>query len=380
MTHFTNPRIGRRGLLAGAGAVALGLSVPLAQAAPSAPAAPAVPVVVPDLQARIDRFIASRHLDHFVRPLHRAIDPTQYQCTPDDQMDAWTNATMARLNEEELTVVALTGLDVLPAVDAMLTTQVTSASYALTRHAHDLRKTFSKAQRFWDVDGSDIALMGMSTDIYRDVERMVQAYRFMEVDEATARQLAEFVKGYIAGSKGLEGGHFPLLSFNAFAYSTFGQEPGVVDRIVMGEGLLRAYDEIGFGDVAPQVVLAHEYGHHVQMKIGMITPESMEAATPEGTRRTELHADASAAYFCSHPKGLSMQAKRILAFGKVFHGIGDCQFDNPGHHGTPTQRHAAGMWGAEVQEATRPKSRVYPTRVFRDMFDAKLPELIAPDA
>lgn len=376
MTHFTNPRIGRRGLLAGAGAVALGLSVPLAQAAPAAP----VPPVVPDLQARIGRFIATRNVDHFVRPLHRAIDPTQYQCTPDDQMDAWMESTMARLSEQDLEVITNTGLDVLPAFDAMLATDVTNASYALTLHAHDLRKTFTKARRFWDIDGSDIVLMGMSTDIFRDVERMVRVYRALDLDEATARQMAEFVKGYVAGSKGLDGGRFPLLTFNAFANTNFGQQPEVVDRIVMGEGLLRAYDELGFGDVAPQVVLAHEYAHHVQFEIGMITPDDMLDATPEGTRRTELHADASAAYFCSHPKGLSMQAKRILAFGKVFHGIGDCQFDSTGHHGTPKQRHAAGMWGAEVQESRRPKSRVYPTLVFRDMFDAKLPELVAPDA
>lgn len=376
--HTTpTPRITRRGLLAGAGAgagaLALGLSVPHAQAAP-------VSLPQANIDQLFDDFLARHAVDHFNRPFTRAIDPTQYECTPDDAVDVWMTAQMARLSEQDRQVIQEAGLDILPAVDAMLTTDVTGASYALTRHAHDLRKTFTKCQRFWDIDGSDITLMAMSTDIYTDVERMVRAYTELGLDAATSRELAEFVKSYVPSSKGLEGGHFPLLSFNAFAYSTFGQQPQIVDRIVMGEGLLRAYDELGFGDVAPQVVLAHEYAHHVQMEIGMITPDTMASSTPEGTRRTELHADASAAYFASHPKGLSMQTKRILAFGKVFYGIGDCQFASTGHHGTPKQRHAAAMWGVQVQESTRPKSRIRPTRVLLDEFDAKLPELIAPDA
>lgn len=52
-------------------------------------------------------------------------------------------------------------------------------------------------------------------------------------------------------------------------------------------------------------------------------------------------ADAMSASFLTHKRGAAMNRKRVEQFLEVFFQIGDCAFDNPGHHGTPNQRMAA---------------------------------------
>ncbi|MEL4358647.1 MULTISPECIES: hypothetical protein [unclassified Luteococcus] len=373
-----------------AAALALGLCLGGPSLAPAhAELSSAVPALAPatrqldtsklpkvDLASKIASFQAKHPASHLDRPALRAINPDDYVCDNNTDVAAWVDREVAKLSQDDLQVLQLTGLDMLPAYDAMLATD--TAAYPLTVDAQALTKTFRKLQRFWDINSSDIALMQMGGSIYSNVERMQMIYQELGLSPQDALVIAQFVADYVKTSEGLQQGNNPLLTFNAFAYSTFGQYPQITDRIVMGPGLLQAYHELGYGDVAPQVVLAHEFGHHIQFETGMISPD--DASSPEGTRRTELHADASAAYFSSHPKGLSMQFKRVAEFNRVFYGIGDCSFTSDGHHGTSAQRMRAATWGYQLQEANRPKSYIHPVLRFRELFDAALPTLVAPDA
>jgi predicted metalloprotease len=141
----------------------------------------------------------------------------------------------------------------------------------------------------------------------------------------------------------------------------------------MGDGILEAYSALGFEDVAPQAILAHEFGHHIQFQLGLFPA----VRTPEGTRRTELMADAYSAYYLSHSRGATMQWKRVQKFLEVFFNIGDCGFASNGHHGTPLQRMAAAEWGYEVANSAKKQGKILTSEEFTILFEAKLPEFVA---
>ena len=100
---------------------------------------------------------------------------------------------------------------------------------------------------------------------------------------------------------------------------------------------------------------------------------------PEATRRTELMADSFGTYFATHARGLSLNDKRVLKAEQSFFEVGDCAFDNPGHHGTPNQRLRAATWAADLANAARPQGKILPSLTLADMFEEKLPEFVAPD-
>jgi len=181
---------------------------------------------------------------------------------------------------------------------------------------------------------------------------------------------------------GIPGGYDnPLLTLNAFAFTTGGAPiPGIgliPDKIVMGEGLLDGLTAIGLGDVAPDYVHAHEFAHHVQFEIGAFLPGP---PTPEGTRRTELMADAFAAYYSSHARGATFQAKRFTDVMASAFGVGDCAFSNNGHHGTHLQREASAAWGESIFDGQQKKGHIKSAFEMLWLFDAALPGLVAPDA
>ncbi len=308
-----------------------------------------------------------------------SIDGTQYQCGP-TEFAAWQKRSTANWTADDFTILDNLGAFDLPTYDALVDGSENDPAYALRADAQVMTKTMRKLEKFWDIKSDDIQLMAMHGDMLRDTARTSRMYQLAyELPKAQADELAAILAQYIAQPK-FEYGNHPMFTLNAFAFTTYG-EPiegvGVVgDRIVMGDGILRAYREMGYGDVAPQAILAHEFGHHVQFELRMHD----DHPSPEATRRTELHADASAAYFLSHPRGMSMQIKRVTQFLRVFYSIGDCGFSSDGHHGTPLQRERAGNWAYQLQESARPKGRILGSVEFARLFDAVLPRLVAPDA
>ncbi len=98
--------------------------------------------------------------------------------------------------------------------------------------------------------------------------------------------------------------------------------------------------------------MAHEFGHHVQYELGVFDTGPTDPA--EATRRTELMADAMASYFGTHKKGLALNSKRVADALLSFYTVGDCYFDDPGHHGTPLQRQRAADWGSGLAAPPSP--------------------------
>ena len=70
----------------------------------------------------------------------------------------------------------------------------------------------------------------------------------------------------------LEYGDHPLFTFNAYARAGGEVIPGSAlspDRIAFGDGVLDGFARVGLGDVTPQAILAHEFGHQVQYEDGL---------------------------------------------------------------------------------------------------------------
>jgi len=97
-------------------------------------------------------------------------------------------------------------------------------------------------------------------------------------------------------------------------------------------------------DVAVTAICAHECGHILQFKRGLI--QRLRAGQPT-VKRAELHADFLAGYYAGHRK----RDKRdypAAVFAATQHSFGDNHVNNPGHHGTPTERAAAIVEGFKV--------------------------------
>ncbi|WP_226343851.1 neutral zinc metallopeptidase [Agilicoccus flavus] len=329
-------------------------------------------------KARLDTRVGLDHDPSRARLL-AAIDPDAYECGP-TVVDRWVDRQLASFTAQDRVILSILSVYDIPTYDALFFGSDENPAYAL-RDGKALTTSFRTLQRFWDVRGDDIDLMAMHGSMLLDAPRVSRTYQMLYgLPRAAADELAALLVDYLRAPR-FEGGDHPLFTLNALAFTTFGQEIGpgrtISDRIVMGDGILRAYRELGYGDVAPQMILAHEYGHHVQFELGMTTPSTGES--PETTRRAELHADASSAYYLSHPRGEGTQWRRARRFLPVYGTIGDCQFASNGHHGTPNQRLRAGTWAYELQQAARPKDKVLPAATFRDLFDARLPTIVAPD-
>ncbi len=238
-------------------------------------------------------------------------------------------------------------------------------------------RTFKSLKSFWDIP-NDIIIFGAHGSFFDDtdkVEEILELYRYYHwIDPATTddeiKDLAEAIQT-VFGSDEFWNFEHPLLSFNAFAASADEFFTDIALKIVMGDGIQDAYVALGYGDVATQAILAHEYGHHIQF-----ANDIEFEFTPEGTRETELMADALSAYYLTHKRGATMNWKRVQSFLQVYFLIGDCQFDNPNHHGTPDQRMRAAKFGYDVATDTKKKGKILESEDFIELFYDAMEDII----
>lgn len=116
--------------------------------------------------------------------------------------------------------------------------------------------------------------------------------------------------------------------------------------ILMGQNLLL---EIltGFGTEIPYAaVMGHEFAHQVQFEYGWINQNLPTV------RNSELEADIHAAYYLLYNKYSVLAIQDIEAFLINTYNIGDYAFNSPGHHGTPTERFNASVFGMALASAS----------------------------
>jgi hypothetical protein len=300
-------------------------------------------------------------------------------CNDNTASSQWLDQQLADWNNTIINRVLNAAMLDLPTYDALIF-ENSSANHEFGsdgQYTQRLTKAFKDLKRFWNIESANIVLAPMHGTMLTDRARILRTYKAaFGLDDASANYYADYVLATVKAYPQLRGGDHPMFTFNAFAQSSFSLPPyGVIpDKIIMGDGIMDAFAAIGYADVAPQAILAHEFGHHIQFDLDLFGNES----GAEATRRTELMADAYSAYYLSHARGASMQWKRVQLFLNVFFNIGDCSFTSAGHHGTPTQRMAAAKWGYEVANAAQKQGHILTAQEFTSKFEAQLPRLIQP--
>lgn len=320
----------------------------------------------------------------FKSQVESAIDGDDYECSTDElPLTEYTSYLTEGWSLFEALVYTFYG-DIPTYYALLLDEDVNKKAYFGPdgEYTNQIQRTFRDLSRFWDIDAGDMELAGMHFDTYLDLQKSAETLQLLyggtiEENMGTAEFLKETVEEYETLNR--ENG--AIFTFNAFAFQ--GQEVAplgfIPDKIVMGDGIMQGMDAIGFGDVAPQAILAHEFGHQIQYDNGYFVDVDPEDE-PEATRRTELMADAFAAYYLTHKRGATMNWKRVKQFFEVFYNIGDCGFTNSGHHGTPNQRMAAAEWAYELARNVHKQGHIMSGQEFYELFEEKLPELVAPDA
>ena len=348
-----------------------------------------------ELKAKLDKLLASmpagnqerlkenaRHflLKHpeyrnFVRRQLNIIEPTA--CDGNTNLNKWLDNELSDWNNTVIFYAIVTGMLDFPTYDALLFENSSDNQYYGLKgeYSQRLTKTIKDLRRFWNIQSDGIVMAAMHGSMLRDREKVIRIDKILYNDpQEVAEFYADLILALLDYFPQYRNGDHPIFTFNAFAQSTFDFPPfGVIpDKIIMGDGIMDAYTGLGFDDVAPQAILAHEFGHHIQFQNGLFTDEY----SPEATRRTELMADAFSAYYLSHARGASMQWKRVKQFLEVFYNIGDCQFTNPDHHGTPTQRMASAEWAYSVANDAQKQGHILTSQEFAALFEAQLPILV----
>jgi hypothetical protein len=93
------------------------------------------------------------------------------------------------------------------------------------------------------------------------------------------------------------------------------------------------------GGISVAGVCAHECGHIYQLKHGIMTDEI-------GISVLELHADFIAGYYIGRRSGYT--SDQVKTFSASIYKLGDYQYSDPAHHGSPGQRSAAVERGYRV--------------------------------
>jgi hypothetical protein len=380
-------------------AVSLSLGLATAPAASAVPAAVAVQSAVPqnlspEVQQVVDNLPAMRARAESVRAklgladspvrdaLIAAIDPTNYQCS--DATPAVVAAilpdTSAWTFEQRLAVLHVLLFDI-AMMDAVYFPQSGPYTFgARGEFTHTVTKTFKDLRSFWDIPSADVELVPGHGRSMLDSEVDYRVFTAMYgAAPGPSRVSADLVAREL-NSAALGYGDLPLFTFNAYAAPGGEDIPGYGmshRRIAFGDGVLDGFAKIGLDDVAPQAILAHEFGHQIQYSDGLMRNDP---PAPEASRWAELMADSFSAYFLTHARGASMNWKRVNDFGQMFYQLGDCGFSAAGHHGTPNQRTRSALWASELADTVLPRGHILPARTFAGLFAAQYPQLIAPDA
>jgi uncharacterized protein len=99
-------------------------------------------------------------------------------------------------------------------------------------------------------------------------------------------------------------------------------------------------DAYKYGDAAIAYIVAHEYSHAIQEKSGIDGSNNVT--------RHELQADCLAGFYMGIIPNVDFDEQDIREIAAQAYAIGDKEFNNAQHHGTPRERQAAVLKGFEA--------------------------------
>ncbi|GAA3586979.1 hypothetical protein GCM10022222_84600 [Amycolatopsis ultiminotia] len=215
-----------------------------------------------------------------------------------------------------------------------------------------------KLRCFWDIESWNVQLVAWKGTDLGSEAKMKKTFG-LGLAPAKAQEAAALTAKVVQEIPALQGGRQPLLTLNAFsapANELHGK------RVLLGDGLLDVFGTLGFGDVAPEAVLGHEYGHQVDFANG----------NSPGDESRELGPDAYGGYFLAHAKGDAWNARTQQEVTYLDASIGDCAHD----HGTPDQRKAAGAWGEKLATSQANPNRIISPASIIEKFQKEYPKLV----
>ena len=322
------------------------------------------------------------------RAISRAINPDDYECGP-TEFDAWIGDELGKVGDLDAFFEILFehgAIDWAAFHTILFDQNASDESIGVSgSYTKQLKQRHKDNQNFWTVPTQDVLLQAMHGSVLADDSKMIPVVQILfgeSAAEAAAR--VNYVQSVIESVAGIGYGN-PIFTLNAFAFAQWDEPPGspfagVPDKIVMGDGIIKALQDFGLGANGPDVVHAHEFAHHVQIELGIFNDPVPEPEQPEFTRMTELMADGFGSYFSAHARGAAFQTGKIIDTLRSFYVVGDCFFDSPGHHGTPNQREAASRWGVELAKGALNQGKINSAAQMLELFQAELPALLAPDA
>ena len=245
----------------------------------------------------------------------------------------------------------------------------------------ELKRRHKRQIKFWrDADlesrilKEDILLLSMhGTDLQDDSKIVPIIEKMFEFDSLSdvinfANDIQEMIE------KIPHGFNNPLLTMNAVATKTSGKTFNK-KSIILGDGVLQFLFDTGLGKNGPAFIHSHEFAHHVQFELDLAVPPGHHVVNDD--RRKELMADALAGYFLAHDKGANMNYEEISDFQRAAFATGDCKTDDPNHHGLPSQRQCASIWGANL--ATPGDRPILDPGQFMRHFDESYEAMLALD-
>ena len=96
-----------------------------------------------------------------------------------------------------------------------------------------------------------------------------------------------------------------------------------------------------YGDAALAYILAHEYAHAAQT-VGGFLPKNITAI--------ELQADCMAGFYMGAMPDVTFDLQDIRQIAAIAYKVGDYEFNNRQHHGTPEQRARAVLRGFQASQ------------------------------
>lgn len=216
----------------------------------------------------------------------------------------------------------------------------------------ELKRRHKRQMKFWrdaDLEGrilkEDILLLSMhGADLQDDSKLVPIIERMFHFDNLSdVINFAHDVQDMIA--KIPNGFNNPLLTMNAVATTTSGRTFNK-KSIILGDGVLQFLFDTGLQKTGPDFIHSHEFAHHVQFELDLAVPPGHNIVNDD--RRKELMADALAGYWLAHDLGGNFDFNEISEFQRAAFATGDCKTDDPNHHGLPSQRQCASIWGANV--------------------------------
>ena len=119
---------------------------------------------------------------------------------------------------------------------------------------------------FWDIPSADIQVRRDARHVLLDAAATYQTYSAARLAERDGCGDTQDVRDALARVDDDERRQLRVLDLQRrLVPAPRTRHP---DKIVMGDGILEGYTALGFGDVAPQAIFAHEFAHQIQYENG----------------------------------------------------------------------------------------------------------------